>query len=125
MGYKILCVDDSKSVHSFLKSCVDGDTEKFVSAYDGQEAIDLLQKERPDLDLIFLDWEMPRKTGPETMIEISRLGVQTPVIMLTAKNSPENILQMLDLGVAEYIMKPFTKDIILDKINSVLERGKI
>ncbi len=120
--YKILCIDDSKSVHAFLKQCLGSNVHEFYSALDGSLAIDFL-KANPDknLDVIFLDWEMPKLTGPETFVEFQKMNITTPVIMLTSKNEPENIEQMLKAGVSEYIMKPFTADIILDKIKSVLD----
>ena len=114
---KILCIDDSKAVHSFLKDCVEKVVTEFTSFYDGEDAILYFQKNPSTFDLIFLDWEMPKKTGPETLAELKKLGVKTPVFMLTSKNAVEDISKMLSLGATEYIMKPFTRDIILEKIS--------
>jgi DNA-binding response OmpR family regulator len=123
MDLKILCVDDSKSVHAFLKQCVLEVSQSVESAYDGQQAIDLFKSSPQNYDVIFLDWEMPIKNGPETFEQLKKMGVTVPVIMLTSKNSAENIGQMLSAGVAEYIMKPFTKEILVEKIQSVLGIG--
>lgn len=120
MPLKILCIDDSKSVHVFLKHCLSDVTEELTSVYDGQEAITLFTNSAPQFDLIFLDWEMPQKNGPDTFEELKQMGIKTPVIMLTSKNSAENIVQMLTAGVSEYVMKPFTKDILVEKIHSVI-----
>lgn len=120
MSLTILCIDDSKSVHVFLKHCLSEICENMTSVYDGEEAVELFQKSQPKFDIIFLDWEMPKKTGPETFEEFKKMGITTPVIMLTSKNSADNIMQMLSAGVSEYVMKPFTKDILIEKIQSVI-----
>jgi two-component system chemotaxis response regulator CheY len=120
MGLKILCVDDSKSVHAFLKQCLSDVSQDISSAFDGEQAIELFKSGNPGFQLIFLDWEMPNKTGPETLEELKKLGIFIPVIMLTSKNSAENISQMLNAGVAEYVMKPFTKEILVEKMQAVL-----
>jgi two-component system chemotaxis response regulator CheY len=121
MKLKVLCVDDSRSVHAFLKQCLGGNFEEFHSALDGTLAVEFF-KQNPgkQIDVIFLDWEMPKMTGPETFRELRKMNVNTTVIMLTSKNDPQNIAEMLDAGVAEYIMKPFTPDIIMEKLQAVM-----
>lgn len=114
--YNILCVDDSRSVHAFLKQCLQPVTNSIESVYNGEEAVKRLSGDLNSFDLIFLDWEMPVKDGPATFKELKSLGLSTPVFMLTSKNDPTEILQMLEAGVTEYILKPFTQDIILGKI---------
>lgn len=120
VALKILCVDDSRSVHAFLKQCLIEVAQHIDSAFDGDQALDLFRSGKVDFDVIFLDWEMPKKTGPETFEEIKKMGINIPVIMLTSKNSAENINQMLSAGVSEYIMKPFTKEILVEKMQTVL-----
>ncbi len=121
-----MCIDDSRSVHAFLKQCVSAVTEDFSSVFDGQQAVELFSSPNPPTyDVIFLDWEMPRKTGPEVLDDLKRLQVQSSVIMLTSKNDISDISTVLSKGAKEYIMKPFTKDIILEKLTAILnERGK-
>lgn len=117
---KILSVDDSKSIHSYLQQCLEPITERIEHVYNGVEAIDRLKNDINAFDLIILDWEMPLKDGPTTFKELKELGLKTPVMMLSSKSRPEDIMQMLEQGVAEYMMKPFTQDIVLDKINQVI-----
>lgn len=120
---KILSIDDSRSVHAFLGSLFDPSKSSLAHAYNGLEGIQLLEaKPAPELDLILLDWEMPKLTGIETLERIRAIGIQTPVIMLTSKNDPAEIERALTLGANEYVMKPFTKDILYAKIESVLGR---
>ncbi len=120
MKVRILCIDDSKSVHAYLKSCVEEVASDFKSAYDGEQALELLALNSDSFDLIFLDWEMPKMTGPEVLVELKRRGLTTPIVMLTSKNDASDMMQVLSKGAAEYILKPFTKDIILDKMSMAL-----
>lgn len=121
MKLNILCIDDSKSVHAFLKTCVGEVSSDFKSVFDGEQAIQLLGGASPPVfDVIFLDWEMPKKTGPEVLDELMRLKLKTPIIMLTSKNDVNDISSVLTKGASEYIMKPFTKDIILEKLAGVV-----
>jgi len=89
-----------------------------TSVFDGQEALTLL-KTKPDFDLILLDWEMPNLNGPSTFSKLLESGYKIPVIMMTTKNAAEDIQKMLEMGVAEYLMKPFTIDILFEKIEYV------
>ena len=114
--FKILSIDDSKAVHAFLKDCSSELALSFSSVFNGAEAIELLTNNINQFDVIFLDWEMPIKDGPTTFNELKKLGLKTPVFMLTSKNNPEDIMKMIEAGVMDYLMKPFTKEIIQEKI---------
>lgn len=118
--FKILCVDDSKSIHAFLQECLVPITESIEHVYNGQEAVDMLKGNLNAFDIIILDWEMPIKDGPTTFNELKALGLKTPVFMLTSKNNPSDIMQMVEAGVTEYMMKPFTADIVIEKIQQLL-----
>lgn len=116
---KILSIDDSRSVHAVLRESVSAFAEAFDTALNGEEGLKKLQDPAQKYDLVFLDWEMPVKDGPTTFRELRALGIKTPVLMLTSKNDPKDMLAMLDQGVHDYILKPFTPDIILEKVQSV------
>jgi two-component system chemotaxis response regulator CheY len=104
-----------------LKQCLGINIKNFYSVFDGSLALDFFrQNPEKQIDIIFLDWEMPKMTGPETFRELKKLKVNTKIIMLTSKNDPKNIIEMLEAGVAEYIMKPFTSEIILEKLQAIL-----
>lgn len=121
MKLKVLCIDDSRSVHAFLKQCLGDQAEEFHSALDGNLAIEFF-KQNPEkkIDVIFLDWEMPKLNGPDTFRELKKINVSAKIIMLTSKNDPNCIAEMLEAGIDEYIMKPFTPDIIIEKVQIVL-----
>lgn len=118
--YRILSIDDSKAVHAFLTKCLSPVTLSIDLASNGEEGIAKFKKNPGGYDLIFLDWEMPVLNGPETFHKLTELGIKIPVLMLTSKNNPSDIMQMIDAGVADYILKPFTEDVILGKVNSVM-----
>lgn len=117
---KILSIDDSKAIHSYLKQCLIPIDAEIDHAFNGQEAIEKLSPDLNAYDLILLDWEMPIKDGPTTFQELIDMGLKTPVMMISSKSHPEDIMQMLEAGVAEYMMKPFTADIVLEKIKQAL-----
>lgn len=115
---RILSIDDSRAVHAYLTQCLGQTDLKIEHAYSGEEGMGILAADA-NFDLILLDWEMPGLTGPEVLVKIKSIGVEAPIIMLTSKNKVEDITAMLSFGASEYIMKPFTPDILLDKIEAV------
>ena len=121
--FRVLIVDDTRSVHAFVKSLLLKSNEiEVTSVYNGAEAVELL-KETEQFDLILLDWEMPVLNGPETFQEMKRMDVKIRTIMMTTKNDPGDIQMMFSLGVDEYLMKPFTLDILFQKIEWVSGRS--
>jgi two-component system chemotaxis response regulator CheY len=118
---KILSIDDSKAVHAYLGECFKGTPHNITHSMSGEEGLKLMNSPTEKFDLVLLDWEMPGMTGPE-LLEIARKsGLKVPIIMLTTKNKPEDIMDVLKKGAQEYVMKPFTPDIIFSKISSVLQ----
>ena len=117
--YKFLLIDDSKSVHAFLRQCLEPLAIKIDNCMDGLEGVEHLKKNQ-DYDLIFLDWEMPNMDGPSAFEEMKKMDLKVPVVMLTSKNDPLDIVRMIEAGVADYLLKPFTADIIELKVKSIL-----
>ncbi len=121
--FRVLIVDDTRSVHAFVKNfLLKSDEVRVSSVFNGAEAIDAL-KGKEEFDLILLDWEMPVLNGPDTFQLIKTMNIKASTIMMTTKNDPEDIKKMFDLGVAEYLMKPFTIDILFQKIEWVSGRS--
>lgn len=116
---KILIVDDSKAVHAFVKGLLSGKNIELQHAHNGREGLDRIQESETPFDVVLLDWEMPVLTGPETLEQIKKLPHSPPVIMMTSKNAPEDIEQMISAGASEYIMKPFTPDILINRLSEV------
>ncbi len=118
---KILSVDDSKAVLSFVKDVFKDSEHEIVTALGGAKALELLESEEgSQIDLVLLDWEMPDPNGPKVLQEICDKKINVKVVMLTSRNSEEDILKMLELGAVEFIMKPFTKDLLISKVEEIL-----
>lgn len=120
---KLLFIDDSKSIHAFVKDCFASNSGvELITAYNGKVGLEILEDEGGDIDCIFLDWEMPIMNGIETLVEIKKLFPNIMVIMMTSKNGALDIQKMLSHGATDYIMKPFTRDNIFDKINEIKKK---
>lgn len=117
---RFLSIDDSRAVHAYMRDCFADSNVDLIHAYSGQEGLDLVAKPGQEFDLIFLDWEMPGLSGPEVLTKIRSSGVQTPVIMVTSKNETSDIAEVLAKGAQEYVMKPFTDDILYAKVEDVI-----
>ena len=121
--YKFLCIDDSKSVHAYLSQCLEPFAKSIETASNGAEGVEKYKANPSAYDVIFLDWEMPILDGPSTFQKLTELGIKIPVIMLTSKNEPSDIVRMIEAGVADYILKPFTDDLIREKLTFVMEQN--
>lgn len=115
---KVLSIDDSKSVHAYIKSCFSEDGHSVELAFNGTEGLNLLDNNK--YDVILLDWEMPGMNGIEVLIKIREKGIKTPIIMVTTKNDISNITDAIQKGANDYVMKPFTPEILFEKIDEVL-----
>lgn len=93
-----------------------------IHAYNGEEGLKIINDGKSEINLILLDWEMPGISGPEVLGRIVEKQNHPPVIMLTSKNNPDEMIQLLDKGAAEYVLKPFTKELIREKILFVIGR---
>ncbi len=114
----LLIVDDSKTAHLFVSSMLKDCPINFSHAYDGQEAVDLVSGGL-NPDIILIDWEMPRLEGPDAVSQIRNCGFSGPILMITTRSSPNDIRAALQKGVSEFMMKPFTKDILVEKLESL------
>jgi DNA-binding response OmpR family regulator len=117
---RILVVEDEKKVLSFIKRGLE--EEKYVvdSAMDGEEGLKMAL-EKP-FDLIVLDWMLPKKDGLTMVKELRAKKTMTPVLMLTAKDSVEDIVAGLDSGSDDYLTKPFAFAELLARVRALLRR---
>lgn len=117
---KILVVDDESRMRKLVKDFLVKDGYTVLEAGDGQEALDVFYA-NIDTDLIVLDVMMPKLDGWEVCKEI-RSNSKVPIIMLTAKSEERDELLGFNLGVDEYISKPFSPKILVARIAAILRR---
>ena len=120
MAFRLLSIDDSKAVHFFIKDCLKTFDVVITDEFDGKAGEERIMKDTKAFDMILLDWEMPEQDGLTTLTNLRAANIAIPIVMLTSKNKPEDIEKILNLGASEYMMKPFTADILLQKIEDVV-----
>ena len=119
---KILVVDDESRMRKLVKDFLEREGHIIIEAADGMEAMDIFY-ENKDIALIILDVMMPRMDGWQVCREVRALS-QVPIIMLTARGAERDELQGFELGVDEYISKPFSPKILVARVNAILKRGR-
>lgn len=118
-GYRVLVADDDRNVHEILSQHFQREEYQMLSAYDGEEALEMMRRSRPDI--VVLDIMMPKKDGFMVCREI-RKESNTPIIMLSAKSEEFDRLLGLELGADDYITKPFSPREVVARIKVVLRR---
>jgi len=119
MKLNILSVDDSKAVLKYIEWSFKEKHHTLTTVDNGQDAIRLVSKNK--YDLILLDWEMPDPNGIEVLKIVRSKNKLVKIAMLTSKNDEKEIIEALDLGADDYIMKPFTPDLLDEKILEIFE----
>lgn len=117
---KILVVDDESRMRKLVKDFLQKSNYDVVEAQDGSEALDIFYNNK-DISLILLDVMMPKLDGWQVCREI-REKSKIPIIMLTAKADERDELQGFQLGVDEYISKPFSPKILVARVEAILRR---
>ena len=120
---KLLLVEDSTQLNKALSTILKRNSFVVDSAYDGEEA--LLFIEQYTYDIIVLDVMMPKLNGFEVLKIMRDKGIETPVIMLTAKSTVEDKINGLDLGADDYLAKPFNTEELLARIRALLRRKPV
>ena len=118
---KILVVDDEIRMRKLLKDFLVKSGYEVLEAEDGEKAVDTFMMEK-EIALIILDVMMPKMDGWQVCREIRKCS-KVPIIMLTAKSSEEDELRGFELGVDEYISKPFSPKILVARVEAVLRRS--
>lgn len=121
LGQKILVVDDEKRMRKLVKDFLVREDFTVLEAGDGEEAVDLFLQEK-DIALVILDVMMPKMDGWQVCREIRQYS-RVPIIMLTARGSENDELRGFELGVDEYISKPFSPKILVARVLAILRRA--
>lgn len=117
---KILVVDDESRMRKLVRDFLVRQDYEVLEAGDGEEALDIFYREK-DITLLILDVMMPKMNGWEVCREV-RENSKVPIIMLTAKSDESDELMGFDLGVDEYISKPFSPKILVARVEAILRR---
>lgn len=117
---KILVVDDESRMRKLAKDFLSKSGYEVLEAGDGEEAVDIFFKDK-EIALIILDVMMPKMDGWQVCREIRQYS-KVPIIMLTAKSDERDELLGFDLGVDEYISKPFSPKILVARVEAILRR---
>lgn len=122
---RVLSVDDSSMVRKIIRGAVEVLDGELLEASDGIEALDLLEEEYKRVDLILLDWNMPRLDGMEVLkrLKADRRFRSIPVMMVTTESERENIVRAIQHGAVHYLLKPFTIEELIKRIMESLGKG--
>lgn len=118
---KILVVDDEKKIVSLVRSYLEREGYRVKEAYDGRQALDAFEREKPDL--IILDLMLPEIDGLEVCRQIRRAS-DIPIIMLTARDEDADKLIGLEIGADDYVTKPFSPRELIARVRVVLRRSR-
>jgi two-component system, chemotaxis family, chemotaxis protein CheY len=121
---KCLVVDDSAITRRILVNHLrTGGFTTILEAIDGKQALDLCT---PDVDIVITDWNMPGMPGVE-LVRSLRANTELasiPVLLITARSCKDDVVEAANAGVDGYVIKPFTPDVLKQKIEEVLARGR-
>ena len=123
---KILLVDDSRTMRNIQRRVLEsmGATE-FMEAGDGLEALSAIAAHQGPFDLMLIDWNMPNMDGITLVGKVRQNDKTTPLIMVTTEAEKERIINAIKAGVNNYVIKPFTPDVLTEKVKQTLERCKL
>lgn len=117
---KILIVEDEKNLNSVINRYLKKEGYSVDSAFDGEEAIDFLDV--CEYDAIIADIMMPRMNGYELVKKMRKRNIDTPILILTAKDSLEDRVKGLDIGADDFVVKPFEFEELIARIRALIRR---
>lgn len=120
--YKILTVDDEERIRGLIRKYAEFEGHEVTEAADGMEAIKLCREQ--DFDIIIMDIMMPELDGFSACREIRKFK-QTPIIMLSARGEEYDKINGFELGIDDYVVKPFSPKELMLRIDAVMKRSKV
>ena len=117
----ILIVDDESRIRKLIKDFIEQEEYSILEAADGEEAVEQFESNMNKVNLVILDVMMPKQDGWSALRQIRQIS-NVPVIMLTARSEEQDELFGYELGVDEYVSKPFSPKILIAKIKAILQR---
>jgi DNA-binding response OmpR family regulator len=119
--YKILIADDEQKIREVLREYAEFEGNEVTEAVDGMQAVDLVKQN--SYDIIIMDIMMPKLDGFSACKEIRKFS-DTPVLMLSARGEEYDKLFGFEIGVDDYVVKPFSPKEVLARVNAIIKRGK-
>ncbi len=115
---RALVIDDSRTVRAVIGSYLTEAGLEVVEAGNGREGLDVLRRD-PGIDLVLVDWNMPVMNGLEFIqaARADRAYDRVRIVMVTTETEQEQVIRALEAGANEYVMKPFTKEILVAKLS--------
>ena len=115
MSARVLVADDSSTMRKIIIRSLEAvGVKQTTEAADGSEAVSLFKP--GSFDLVLTDWNMPGKTGLEVVQEIRAQDPKVPIIMVTTEAEKGRVMQAIQAGVSDYLVKPFTADTLREKL---------
>ena len=119
---RILIVEDEQHIADGLKFNLAAEGHEAIVAPDGEQALDLLLAQRQPFDVVILDVMLPGKDGFAVAAALRAAGQYVPILMLTARARPEDVLHGFEAGADDYLPKPFELSVLIARINALLRR---
>jgi two-component system chemotaxis response regulator CheY len=115
---RALVIDDSRTVRIIIGQILREIGMQVLEARDGVEALEQI-KRNPDVDLMLVDWNMPQMNGLDFIraVRANRAYDAVRILMVTSESQGEQVIQALEAGANEYLMKPFNKDVLVAKLS--------
>lgn len=120
---KVLVAEDDKDLNRYASFCLRNGGYDVVSCFDGEQALNALEKDK--FDLILTDIMMPNVDGFDLAQNVRAVDKNIPIIFMTAKDDKPSQIMSYGMGVDDYVVKPFDMDVLLMKISALLRRAKI
>jgi DNA-binding response OmpR family regulator len=120
----ILIVEDEEHLANGLRFNLEAEDHKVTVCGDGESALKILKAETSDVDAVVLDVMLPGISGFEVAADLRKSGQYVPILMLTARGRPGDILQGFDAGADDYLPKPFELKILIARLHGLLRRGE-
>ena len=121
---RVLIVEDEQHLADGLRFNLEAEGHQAIIVGDGLEAIDRLLTERDRYDAVILDVMLPGKDGFEVASSLRAAGQYVPILMLTSRGRPEDVLRGFESGADDYLPKPFELEILLARLGGLLRRGR-
>ena len=117
---RILIVEDERQMAEQLRKGLEREGYSVLLAHDGQQGLDLART--VDHDLMILDWMLPKIDGRQVARRLRQAKIDTRILMLTARDTPPDIVEGLDCGVDDYLIKPFAFEVLLARLRALARR---